>query len=259
MKLGCISWSHRAEFSDDRLNIFRWIRHCARDAKLDGVEIWNNHLTSLDTDYLDSITALCREEGVELYSVATKCQYGDFSDKEVEESQKTLRQWLAATNRLGASIMRVSIGGNALRDPLHQRTVFRSIADVVREGGYSHIAVGVENQEPGVLQDFDDVRLMNDETDGILKVILDNGSIVDKTTVYEFMKNTIPFAAVIHLKFFDVAENGADKVIDYERVAEIVKASGYNGYLSIEYDSNGLASEDVPKIAGFLRTLFQET
>lgn len=258
MKIGCISWSHRNEFSENKLDIFSWIRHCARDAKLDGVEIWNNHLASLEPNYLDQISTLCKQEGVELYSVATKCMYGDFSESEIDGAKENLRKWLAATDRLGAPLMRVSIGGKELRDPNHQQIVFKSIAEVVREDKYPNITVGIENQEPGIVQNFSDVERMNETTRGSIKLVLDNGSIVDKSTVYNFMERSIPYSAVIHTKFFDIDKTGADRVLDYGRIVPIIKASGYNGFLSIEYDSDRIASKDVPLIAQYLRNQFKE-
>lgn len=258
MRIGCISWSYRKEFESNKYDLFSWIRHCAQEVHLDGVELWNNHFTSLEPEYLDRISAACRENDVELYSVASKCIFGDFGESEVADAQQTLRQWLAAANRLGAPLLRVSIGGKELRDPARQNIVFKSLADVVREGSYPHITVGIENQEPGVVQNAADVEAMDRATQGTLKLVLDNGSILDKSTAYEFMSRTIPYAAVIHLKFFDIEPDGADQVLDYSRIIPIIKASGYDGFVSIEFDSDRPASEDVPKIADFLRTQFQE-
>lgn len=253
MKIGCISWSHRNEFSNNKLDIFSWIHHCAQNAKLDGVEIWNNHLTSLDSDYLDEISTLCKQEGVTLYSVATKCLYGEFSKDEVKAATENLWKWLVVTDRLSAPLMRVSISGKELRNTNHQKMVFNSIAEVVNEGRYPNITVGIENQEPGVVQNFSDVEYMKQTTNGRIKLVLDNGSIIDKSKVYDFMERAIPYSAVIHTKFFDIDETGADRILDYDRIVKIIKTSGYNGYLSIEYDSEGLASKDVPLIARYLR------
>jgi sugar phosphate isomerase/epimerase len=258
MKIGCISWSYRNEFNETQYDMFRWIRHCAEDVHLDGVELWNNHFVSLQPYYLDRISAACKENGLQLYSVASKCLYGQFTPSEVAAAQDTLREWLVATDHLGAPLLRISVGGKELRDPARQAIVFQSLADVVSEGRYPHIQVGIENQEPGVVQNVDDVIAMDQATQGRLKLVLDNGSIIDKSTVYDFMERTIPYAAVIHLKFFDIDASGADRVLDYSRIVPIIKNSGYNGFVSIEYDSSRPASQDVPCIARFLKAQFQE-
>ena len=255
MKLGCISWSHRNAFADGALDLEKWIKHCNEDAHLDGVEIWNNHLPSLDEAFLKKIKACAEENNLVIYSVATKCKFGDFSKKEVEHEQQVMRDWLNATSVLGASIMRISIAGNDLRNPEHQEIVFRALTDVIKEGSYPEITVGIENQEPGVVQNSADVKRMLDISGGLLKVVLDNGSFLDKQDSYEFLETNLPNAAVVHLKFFDLADDGSDKVLNYSRISDILHKSVYDGYLSIEYDSNEPAIRDVPKIAKYLRTI----
>ena len=100
MKIGCISWSYRNEFTDGTFGFPMWIRHCAREARLDGIELWNNHFESLKNDYLDQLSTLCRSEALELYSVAMKCNFGDFSKEEIENAKGTLREWLAVCMRI---------------------------------------------------------------------------------------------------------------------------------------------------------------
>lgn len=252
MKIGCISWSYRNEFSDGTFDFPKWIRHCAREAGLEGVELWNNHFESLKTDYLDSLKTLCKEEGLELYSVATKCDFGNFAGEEIAHAKNTLREWLSAADRLGVRILRVSIAAKNERDPQRQKVIFESLTEVINENGYPRICVGIENKEPSAVQDIEDVKLMDKVSEGKLKLILDNGSIIDKSTVYNFMEKTLQYAALVHAKFFHIDESGGDKIIDYNRIIPIVQKSGYNGFLSIEYDSDKKASQDVPLIAQFL-------
>ena len=253
MKIGCISWSYRNEFSDGTYDFLKWIRHCAEEAQIEGVELWSEHFKSLDGDYLNHLSSVCKSEALELYSVATKCKFGDFSKEEIENAKGTLREWLAATDRLGARTLRVSLAAEKERDPERQRTIFDSLTNVINENKYTHINVGIENKEPSAVQDVEDVKLMDKVSNGKLKLILDNGSIIEKSTVYGFMEETLPYAVLVHAKFFDIDENGADKVLDYDRIIPIVKKSGYDGFLSIEYDSEETASRDVPLIAEYLK------
>ena len=253
MKIGCISWSYRNEFAEGKYDMFSWIRHCSRDVKLDGVELWNNHFASLDEEYLLSISTLCKEEEIELYSVATKCLFGKFTEDEIHGAKSTLRNWLAATKTLGVSIMRVSIGGEKLRDPSHQQIMFDSLTEVINEGEYPSISVGIENQEPGIVQQIEDVIEMDQHSAGKLKLILDNGSIIDKSTVYKFIEDALPHAILFHAKFSEFDPRQGDAILDYNRIIDLLREGKYEGYLSVEYDSDGKASELVPKFITFLR------
>ncbi len=255
MKIGCISWSHRNDFSNGKLDILTWMEHCKIDCGLDGVEIWNNHFKSLEEDYLKKIKDKGKELKLPIYSVATKCLFGDFSEKEVEKAKQTMREWLEATEFLGADIMRISIGGEDLRNPERQDKVFESLKEVIKEGKYQQIKVGIENQEPGVVQNIQDVKRMSEKSEGLLKLVLDNGSFINKADSYEFMKETLVNAAVVHAKFFQIREDGSDEILDYEKIREILKESEYDGYVSIEYDSQEPAIRDVPKIAAYLKSI----
>ena len=253
MKIGCISWSYRNEFSDGKYDLFKWIHHCSKDVQLDGIEPWNNHFESLEDNYLTRISSLCKDEGLELYSVAMKCDFGDFSNESIQKAMNTMRDWLFATDKLGAKTMRISISGENERAPERRNIIIESITNVVNENRFPHITVGIENKEPSVIQNSEDVVWMFEKSKGKIKLILDNGSILDKSTVYDFMEMTLPYAALVHAKFFDISENGADNLLDYDRIIPIIKKSGYDGYLSIEYDSKEPASRDVPIISKYLR------
>lgn len=257
MKIGCISWSHRNDFANDKMDLIKWMEHCKKDAGVDGVEVWNNHFTSLGKEYLETLHEKSKELDLPIYSIATKCIFGSFTVQEIEKAQQTMRDWLEATDYLGASIMRISVGGDDLRNLTHQEMVFTALTEVIKECKYTNIQVGIENQEPGVVQNIEDVELMVKKSDGLLKLVLDNGSFINKQTSYEFTKQTICHAAVVHVKFFDITKDGSDQILDYERIGTILKDSGYNGYLSIEYDSQEPAVRDVPKIVKYLRKILE--
>ena len=258
MKIGCISWSYRKEFTNGKYDLISWLRHCSSEAMIDGVELWNNHFNSLDDNYLDHISSFCKSEGLDLYSVATKCDFGNFSEIDVENAMITLREWLAVADRLGVTTLRVSISGVYDHEPDRQNKVFENITKVINENKYPLIIVGIENKEPSVVQNSGDVKLMDKISKSKLKLILDNGSFIDKETIYDFMEETLPYAALVHAKFFEIDQDGADKVLDYRRIIPIIRRSGYDGFLSIEYDSEQLASRDVPLIAKYLRKMVQD-
>lgn len=253
MKIGCISWSYRNEFADGKYDFPKWFKHCVRDAKLEGVELWNNHFESLENEYIDNLLAVSKHEGLPIYSVATKCKFGDFSEENIESAKSTLRDWLTATDRLGVHTLRVSLAGDDERAPDHQKIIFESLTDVIGENKFPHIMVGIENKEPSAVQSVEDVELMDKVSDGRLKLILDNGSIIDKSTVYGFMEKTLPYSALVHAKFFDIDNSGADQVLNYDRIIPIIEKSRYDGYISIEYDSEEPASRDVPLIVEYLK------
>ena len=255
MKIGCITWSHRLE----NLDLFALMDHYKNDCHLDGIELWNNSFTSTDDEYLKNLKKKSDELSLPIYSVASKCQFGDFSDKKIAECKETLVKWLDITKKLGASVLRVSIAGDDLRNHNKQDKVFMTLSDTLLQTPHDGIRVGIENQEPGVVQNSEDVKRMVDKSNGQLYVVLDNGSFLDRTTSpYVFMEDNLKYACVVHTKFFDINSDGSDNVLDYSRIKSIIEKSGYDGFLSIEYDnSTASAVKDVPLIADFMRRTFK--
>lgn len=59
----------------------------------------------------------------------------------------------------------------------------------------------------------------------------------------------MPFAKGVSAKSFDFDANGNETTIDYPRILEIIKASGYTGYIGIEYEGQRLN-----EVEGILKT-----
>jgi len=260
MRIGCISWSYRDEFADGTYDLSSWLKHCAEVARLDGVEIWNKHVESLDEKYLKDVSAEARSRGLQVYSLASKLSFGDFSDDHIARVEEDLRIWLQAAHRVGAPILRFSIGGEDLRSSGRRSLIFDTIRNSLEQNEriLQGVRIGIENQEPGFIQSAEDVDEMVRVLGGKVGLILDNGSFLDRRTSYDFVRRTVDDALLFHAKFYDFADETGDRVLDYGKMRDLLRASTYRGYLSIEMDSKASATAFVPRIAGYLRRLFGE-
>jgi sugar phosphate isomerase/epimerase len=54
----------------------------------------------------------------------------------------------------------------------------------------------------------------------------------------------LPFAKGVSAKTYDFDANGEQPLIDYKRMMGIVKASGFKGYIGIEFEGNTQAEEE---------------
>ncbi|MEJ0029101.1 MAG: hypothetical protein WDO15_01450 [Bacteroidota bacterium] len=53
----------------------------------------------------------------------------------------------------------------------------------------------------------------------------------------------LPYAKGVSAKAYDFNEDGEQPLMDYEKLLAIVKASGFNGYIGVEFEGN-TQSED---------------
>ena len=64
---------------------------------------------------------------------------------------------------------------------------------------------------------------------------------------YDRYKGTLemmPFAHGVSAKSYDFDSNGNETTIDYQRMLKIVKESGYNGFIGVEYEGQRLSEND---------------
>ncbi len=61
---------------------------------------------------------------------------------------------------------------------------------------------------------------------------------------YQGVKELLPFAKGVSAKTYDFDENGEQPKMDYQRLIDIVKASGFEGYIGIEFEGKTQSEEE---------------
>ena len=108
MKLGCSSWSFDAAFREGRLDLPGWLRLCANDLEVDGVELVDLHFPTTDPVYLRDIKKLCTDLHLTIAGVAVTNDFGSDDRRSLEAAQ--VREWCDIAAYLGAPIVRVFAG-----------------------------------------------------------------------------------------------------------------------------------------------------
>jgi sugar phosphate isomerase/epimerase len=166
------------------------------------------------------------------------------------------KKWIEAAKILGCLTVRVNLHGEG--DPETRKTV--SIDSLTRLGEFArplNINVVVENhgsvtsngawmadvmkkvnlKNVGTLPDFGNF-CMSDPWGTI-----QNGC-TDMYDPYKGLSELLPFAKGVSAKTYDFDENGDQILLDYNKLVEIVKNSGFTGYIGIEYEGNRQSEED---------------
>ncbi|OHB65667.1 MAG: hypothetical protein A2Y77_17465 [Planctomycetes bacterium RBG_13_62_9] len=61
---------------------------------------------------------------------------------------------------------------------------------------------------------------------------------------YKGMAELLPFAKGVSAKSYDFDANGEQPLMDHQRLIGLVKASGYKGYIGIEFEGNTQPEEE---------------
>lgn len=61
---------------------------------------------------------------------------------------------------------------------------------------------------------------------------------------YKGLEELLPFAKGVSAKTYDFDSNGEQPLMDYKKLIDIVKSSGFEGYIGIEFEGNTQPEEE---------------
>jgi sugar phosphate isomerase/epimerase len=276
VKLGCSSWSYHKAIQDGRLDQMRWLRLCAEELDLDGVELLDLHFPSTDHDYLRDLKRRCTDLHLTISCVSVSNDFGVI-DREARRAEVAkVKQWVEIASYLGAPVLRVFAGwvpreGAAKPEQagflVRLRRLFLE-PDVRREGWPEVIAclrecaefaqergivLGLENHNGrGFVGTADDVeRCLHDVGSAWLRLCLDTGDYGD----LESIDRTLRHAVHLHAKLYDLDGDGVERKLDWPSIMQILSKGRYRGFLSIEYEGEEDAVAALARGVPYLRRL----
>jgi sugar phosphate isomerase/epimerase len=251
-KISLAEWSlHKTLFANEMTNLQFPV--VAREMGIMGVEYVNQFFKdkAKDEKYLAELKKICKNEGVE--SVLIMCDgEGMVGHPEKEERIKTVenhKKWVDAAAFLGCHSIRVNAGSKGTFEE-QQKLAADGLHMLCEYGDTKKINVIVENH--GGLSSNGDwlagvMKMANHKRVGTLP---DFGNfIIDRQTGEEFdrykgMELLMPFAKGVSAKSNDFDAEGNETKSDFYRIMKIVQASGFKGYVGIEYEGSVLPEKE---------------
>ena len=259
MKLGCSSWSYHRPISEGRLDQRQWLRICAEELELDGVELLDLHFPALGREYLREIKRTCAELQLTVSCVSVSNDFGVNGEEALERELARVKQWVNITSFLGAPVLRVfagwlppdeygQAGGGWIRrlgrrigvgrdaKAEHWPTIIKYLRECAEYAGEQGIVLGLENHNGrGIVGTADEVeRCLDEVASPWLRLNLDTGDYGDLQSI----RRTVARAVHIHAKLYDLDDAGADPRFDWREIMRVLTEGGYRGYLSIEYEGD---------------------
>ncbi len=270
-KISLAEWSlHNALFAEEFTNL-DFPAMAKNDFGISGVEYVNIFFKdkAKDTAYLSDLKGRCDDNGVE--SVLIMCDgegsLGGSDDAERTEAVENHYKWVEAAKFLGCHSIRVNARGEGSReelaaaatDGLARLSTFAKDFDisviVENHGGYSSdgqwlssVIKATAMDNCGTLPDFGNFCIEPSE-DGC----------VDEYDRYQGVEDLMPFATGVSAKSHDFDDDGNEIHTDFFKMMEIVKKSGYRGFVGIEYEGSvDSEPEGIRKTKELLERVFTE-
>ena len=256
MKLACSSYSYNEELENE-MDLAEFFEICAADLDVAGVELIDEHLPGTDLDSLDRVADLAADHGLEISCLSVF--YNDFAKANCDERRDDVRlvcDRLDEADRLGANVVRAFTGFPGLHDRDHDdAAVWRDVTTCLQECvDYAQTVeptLAVENHNhDGLIRTADDVFRVRSGVNGNVGVVLDLANYVDGV---DSVRRSLHLADHVHAAYDDVAADGSELSRDfYDEVVVLLADSGYDGFVTVEYEADGDPFEEVPHAVNYL-------
>jgi len=253
IKIGCAAYSYRDYLKDGRMKYEDFIEEAYRIG-LDGIELTLYWLPSKDRSYLRELKRLALFHGLPISGAGISTNFCSPEPSERNKAIEAVKEGLEIANELGAPCLRV-FGGYVPEGYSEDEAIewvvssINSCIDYAKDKG---IVLAMENHG-GITARADTViKIVKEINSPWFRINLDLGNYLEST--YEDIEKTVPYSVHIHAKV-SIAKKGIK--LDYEKIRDILKSSGYNGFLSIEYEEKEDPKIGVPKFAKQLFDIFK--
>lgn len=254
LKLSCCAYSYRQflQGPNKSMSLDDFIDRCV-EMGLDGVELTSYYFPpDTDADLLNHLKKKVFLAGMAVSGTSIGGSFtlppGPERDKQIELT----KTWLDRSEQLGAPCMRVFAGSvprGSTEDDARKWCIecLEACSDYAAKRG---VMMALENHG-GITSRADQVL-------AILKAVksdwvglnLDTGNFRGPNP-YDEIAQVAPYAVTTHIKTYV----GSTGPADYKRLIEIMRAAGYRGYLSMEYEDKEDPRTAVPRHMAELRKL----
>ena len=260
IKIGCCAYSYRDLITKGEMNLQDFIEECYRMG-LDGTELTGYYFTSTSNlKYLHELKHLCLKRGLSISAASCGAHLLEPEAAKRDENVETAKRWVDVAHELGAPLLRVHGGRWPIEGFAIEKAIELCIETGKRMANYGEekgVVIALEN-DGGITRFADDVvKIVRGVNHDWFKLNLDTGNYPDY--VYDDIAKSVPYAVHVHAKL----ETGGRyeiprRKVDYYKVKSILESAGYNGWVSIEYESLGDPRTEVPKLAKHLFEVFRE-
>jgi sugar phosphate isomerase/epimerase len=250
-RLAVASWPFRAEI-ESATNEYRDKKRLGMDLRdfavkvrerfgVPGVEPLSAHFRSTDERYLRGFREAIDKAGVHVVNIPVDNSFS-FYDADAANRIKAIahgKKWVDVAVVLGSPSVRTSIAEAKNSKPDLDRAA-ESIREVVDYAAGKNIQVNLENDDLVSEDAFFVVKVIEKVNHPYLHALLDFcNSMASGNEKFNYDAVTAMFRHaynICHVKDSEVGDQGKVFRVDLKRTFDILKASGYKGYCSMEWE-----------------------
>ncbi len=254
MKVGCAAYSFRQYLTSGQMSLEDFLQK-AVEMDIDGVELTAYYFSSTDDAYLYALKRQCYLLGLQISAAAVGNRFTDADAAERAAQIEYVKDWIDISVKLGAPCLRLFAGGTpeGHSEAEARQWTIDGLKECAEYAAPRGVLLALENHG-GITstanQVIDLVTSVDSEWVG---VNLDTGNF--RQDPYGSLARVAPYAVTAHAKTEIPQEAGGKEEADFSKIVSMLKAEGYKGYISIEYEAAEDAMTAVPRFAQMLNAL----
>jgi len=218
------------------------------------VELNSPFFAGRDPAYLAEVREAVERAGSRVVHISVD-GHGDLAALDEAERREAVERhtsWFEIARAVGAPSFRANTGGKAGVNEDTIAACIRSFGELAAEGERTGINVLIENHggisgDPELI-----VRIMEAVGSPAIGTCPDFGNAPDDTR-YEFLERIMPYAKIVHAKFYEFGDDGEDTKVDAKRCLDICRSAGFDGFCAVEFEGKGDDFDGVAKSIALLK------
>jgi sugar phosphate isomerase/epimerase len=248
---GCCAYSYGSYLAKGTMTMEQFIVKGV-ELGVSGVDITTYWLKSTDPAYLASLRTLAYRHGMPFSGLAIGADLCQPDSAKRAETLDTVRKWVEATELLGASHLRVF--GDKLPAGATAEQGIGWVAETMKPAceyaAKKGIILGLESHSGLTTRAANIVEILRRVDSPYAGCNLDISNFPENP--YEQIELCLPYATHTHIRDL---YGEPKQPLDLDRIWQMFARSGYNGYMSAEYEGKEDALSGVPKLVEKIKVL----
>lgn len=208
-------------------------------------------------DYLYNIKRTAFKLGVEISGTGVRNDFTHADAAKRRESVQLVKNWIDAAEKLGAQTIRIFSGNQNPEGYSRQQVLdwmYTDIRECIEYGKRHGVVIALQNHNDFIRTSAETIQIMEALRSDWFGLMLDIGSF-RAADPYDEISRTVKYAITWQIKE-KVFVHGKEVDVDTDKLAAIIRKSGYRGYLPVEALGKGDAKAKVSALLDKLRNSF---
>jgi L-ribulose-5-phosphate 3-epimerase len=227
----------------------------AVDLDVDGLDLTVYWFPSTEDSFLLPLKRLAYKSAVEIYSISVRSDMCKPPGEAREKQAAELRNWVDVAAKLGAGHIRVF--GGAIPKGSSEEQAAGWVTEMLKKASeYSSskgVILGLENHGGITENAATIIKIVKAVDSPWVGINLDTGNF-NRNAIAQ-IEQCLPYAVNTQFKTHIRDNDGKSQPSDWNKLVQMIAASGYRGYFALEYEDKDDARQAVPRLTRELNKL----